>query len=187
MFLFMDWVKNSIKDVNVDIYVVAHSNIMQATLVNICQLLKNNPLIDKKTLDACHPAFSVIKHQNIWEMVLKTESSMNGLMRLKSMVVREGEDPPNDESTNAIDLNQELSCFSKEIRMDNEPIPIKNNYFGKTVSSSVNNITKRLIPSKTFFSRSEVPPIRSYANGGGKKKKTKRRTQRNKNTRKRRS
>jgi hypothetical protein len=166
MFLFIDWVRNSVKDVNTDIYVIAHSNIMQATLVNICQLIKNNPSIDKKTLDMCHPAFSTIKHQNIWEMMLYTSTLPDGSMFLDSMTVREGEDPPNVESTNAIDLNQELSCFSKE------PMPIKNNNVGTSI----------LVPDIDAFSLAKSA-VRPY---GGKKKKTKRRTHRNKNTRKRR-
>jgi len=191
MVLFMDWVKNSVKDANSDIYVIAHSNIMQATLVNICQLAKNNPLIDKKTLELCNPAFSTIKHQNIWEMVLNTSSLPDGSMSLDSMTVREGEDPPNIESTNAIDLDQEMSCFNKEIVMNNQPMPTKPKLPVMVPVKNAFSSAKSLF-SSVFGKKSTGPPaIMNYKNAattnGGKKKQTRRKVNRRKNTRKRRS
>ena len=176
LFLFIDWVKNVMNDNSSHVYVIAHSNIMQATLVNICQLTTKNPLIEKKTLDQCHPDFSVIKHENIWEMALTTSLSFDGSMLLESMTVREGEDPPNVESTNVIDLNQEMSCFNKEIRVDNTQMPTKTN-------ASSTSFFKKLVPSNRFFSSlsAKMRPV------GGKKKQTRRKVNRRKNTRKQRN
>jgi len=124
MFLFINWVQNEVKDNSKDIYVVAHSNIMQATLVNICQLITDNKNLNKKMLKACHNDFAKIQKQNIWELVLEIKSN-NNLMYLNSLVVREGEDPPNITSTNNIDLNQELSCFRQELSGAQECTPNK--------------------------------------------------------------
>jgi hypothetical protein len=87
---------------------------MQATLVNICQLMTDNKNLNKKMLKTCHGDFAKIQKQNIWELVLEIKSN-NNLMYLNSLVVREGEDPPNVNSTNNIELNQELSCFKQQL------------------------------------------------------------------------
>lgn len=124
IFLFINWVQNDVKDTSKDIYVVAHSNIMQATLVNICQLITDNKNLNKKSLKDCHEDFGKIQKQNIWELVLDIKNE-NNLMYLDSLVVREGEDPPNINSTNILDLNQELSCFRQELSEAEECTPNK--------------------------------------------------------------
>ena len=105
--LFIDWIKNVIKDEDEDIYVVAHSNIMQATLYNICGKIKNT-IIKKKNVDECKSGlYDIVKKQNIWELILKVEDDI-----ITSVKVRPGQKKPDDESKNALNYNREkgLSC-----------------------------------------------------------------------------
>lgn len=114
IFLFIDWIQNYVNDYSSSIYVVAHSNIMQDILVNICQQIKNNKTINKKTLNECNNNLSVIRKQNIWELILHVENNL-GNLSLQGVFIREGADPPNIVSVNNIDIKQEVSCASKKL------------------------------------------------------------------------
>lgn len=123
IFLFVSWVQNEMKDYHKDIYVVAHSNIMQATLIEICKLVTNNPKIVKKTLKLCNQQLKIIQKQNIWELILDITSYKTteyNLKTLNSIVIREGENPPNKNAKNIIKLKKEVSCLGKELVFDNE-------------------------------------------------------------------
>jgi hypothetical protein len=106
--LFINWIKNVIKDEDKDIYVVAHSNIMQATLYNICGKIKNT-IIKKKNVNDCQEGlYNIVKKQNIWELVLKvTDDDI-----ITSVEVRPGQEKPNKESEKVLNYGseKELSC-----------------------------------------------------------------------------
>lgn len=106
--LFIDWVKNVRKNKDKDIYVVAHSNIMQATLYNICEKIKNT-VIKKKNVDECQSGLrNIVKNQNIWELILKVKDENV----IKFVQVRQGQEKPNDISKKVLNYGKEkaLSC-----------------------------------------------------------------------------
>lgn len=106
--LFIDWIKNVMRDEDKDIYVVAHSNIMQATLYNICGKIKNT-IIKKKNVNDCEKGlYDIVKKQNIWELILKVQNNDF----ISSVNVRQGQEKPNKESEKALNYNKEkeLSC-----------------------------------------------------------------------------
>ena len=106
--LFIDWIKNVMRVEDEDIYVVAHSNIMQATLYNICGKIKNT-IIKKKNVDDCQVGLKdIVKKQNIWELILKVKDDN----LISSVEVRPGQEKPNKESEKALnyDKEKELSC-----------------------------------------------------------------------------
>ena len=108
MLLFINWIKNVIKNKDEDIYVVAHSNIMQATLYNICGKIKNT-IIKKKNVDECESGlYDVVKKQNIWELILKIKDDNI----ITSVKVRPGQQKPDDETKKALNYGREkiLSC-----------------------------------------------------------------------------
>jgi len=113
-FLFMDWVVKYAEDKSSSIYVVSHSNIMQDLLVNICQQITNNPKLKKKSLESCNENLSIIRKQNIWELILTVQNNMDtDSLLLVSVGVREGEDPPNEDVIKNIDINEEWSCMKE--------------------------------------------------------------------------
>ena len=106
--LFIDWIKNVIRDEDEDIYIVAHSNIMQETLYNICGKIKNT-IIKKKNVNDCEQGlYDIVKKQNIWELILKVKNNNF----ISSVNVRQGQEKPNEESEKALNYNKEkeLSC-----------------------------------------------------------------------------
>jgi len=105
--LFIDWIKNVIQDQDQNIYVVAHSNIMQATLYNICEKI-NNAIIKKKNVNDCHEGlYNIVKKQNIWELIIKVNNDS-----ITSVKVRQGQDKPDNNSKKVINYGREkgLSC-----------------------------------------------------------------------------
>ena len=109
--LFIDWIKNVIRDEDEDIYIVAHSNIMQATLYDICGKIKNT-IIKKKNVNDCEQGLhDIVKKQNIWELILKVQNVKNNNF-ISSVNVRQGQEKPNKESEKALNYNKEkeLSC-----------------------------------------------------------------------------
>jgi hypothetical protein len=109
--LFIDWIKNVIRDEDEDIYVVAHSNIMQATLYNICGKIKNTTIKKKNVNDCEEGLYDIVKKQNIWELILKVQNVKNNNF-INYVNVRQGQEKPNNESENALNYNREkgLSC-----------------------------------------------------------------------------
>ena len=101
MLLFIDWIKNVIKDEDNDIYVVAHSNIMQETLYNICGTIKNK-VVKKKNVDqTCQEGlYDIVKRQNIWELILKVKDENV----IKFVQVRQGQEKPNDISKKILSI-----------------------------------------------------------------------------------
>jgi hypothetical protein len=143
VFLFIDWIKNSIHDDSPDIYVVGHSQIMQDTLIKICNS-KNDTNLTKHTLGECHPDLSAVKKQNIWEMILSININTNSntddkKLILEKLLIREGEDSPNASSARAMNLNNELSCSNNPIELptqqqqqtQQQQLPEKQGFFSK--------------------------------------------------------
>jgi|LakMenE22Apr09ns_1017241.scaffolds.fasta_scaffold00946_3 hypothetical protein len=105
--LFIDWIKNVIQDQDQNIYVVAHSNIMQATLYNICEKI-NNTIIKKKNVNDCHEGlYDIVKKQNIWELIIKVNNDS-----ITSVKVRQGQYKPDNNSKKVTNYGREkgLSC-----------------------------------------------------------------------------
>ena len=125
MLLFIDWINNVIKDTNNDIYVVAHSNIMQSALYSICEK-KYNKIIKKKNVNDCHEGlYDIVKKENIWELILSvSDNSIN------SVKIRKGQQKPNNNSKKNLNYNKEkeLSCgkdITKIISELDKPKPVK--------------------------------------------------------------
>jgi hypothetical protein len=120
--LFIDWIKNVMRVSDEDIYVVAHSNIMQATLYNICGKIKNN-IIKKKNVNDCQAGlYDIVKKQNIWELIIKVKDEN----LITSVEVRPGQEKPNNVSKRALNYGKEkeLSCGKN---MQNLDMMIKEN------------------------------------------------------------
>jgi len=115
--LFIDWIKNIRNDESEYIYVVAHSNIMQASLYNICSKLNNNVDVNKKNADInCKTdgLQNTIK-QNIWEIIIEVNDELSenkSNLYIKSVKIRQGQDKPKGSSKKELNYNREkeLSC-----------------------------------------------------------------------------
>jgi hypothetical protein len=120
--LFIDWIKNVMRVTDEDIYVVAHSNIMQATLYNICGKIKNT-IIKKKNVNDCQAGlYDIVKKQNIWELIIKVKDEN----LITSVEVRPGQEKPDNESKRVLNYGKEkeLSCGKD---MQNLDMMIKEN------------------------------------------------------------
>lgn len=128
MLLFIDWINNVIQDTDRDIYIVAHSNIMQATLYNICTK-NNNKNIKKSNVNECHEGlYDIVKKQNIWELILNVNDGF-----ITSVKVRRGQEKPDKNSKKKLNYKREkeLSCGKdiniiqfKETKESNKHRPI---------------------------------------------------------------
>ena len=113
-FLFAEWIKNVIKDTSPDIYVVAHSKIMQETLLSKCNVMNNT----NTSLRECRRELDDIRKQNIWEIILsisdiEVHNARQGVktkLVLNKIIVREGEDPPKENSKRSMNLSEEYNC-----------------------------------------------------------------------------
>ena len=106
--LFINWIKNVVRDDDKNIYIVAHSNIMQATLYNICEKIKGTT-ITKHNVNNCHEGLhDIVRKQNIWELILRVDEDMY----ITSASIRHGQEYPNAKSKNKLNYNDEkmLSC-----------------------------------------------------------------------------
>lgn len=126
MLLFIDWIKNVMKDEDDNIYVVAHSNIMQETLYNICGTIKNR-VVKKKNVDqTCQEGlYDIVKRQNIWELILEVDRNDDYITNVK---VRRGQEKANEASKQVLNYNREkeLSCGKNIENLENiEKMPIK--------------------------------------------------------------
>ena len=113
--LFIDWIKNVRTIEDKYIYVVAHSNIMQSTLYNICEKIKNT-VIKKKNVDECESGLkNIVKNQNIWELILE----VNDETMISKVQVRQGQEKPSDISKKSLNYGKEkgLSCGNNIINM----------------------------------------------------------------------
>jgi len=108
-FYFMKWVRTHQTDTSKYIYVVAHSNIMLETVVNVHQILGKMPGNFFDNFE------SIIAKQNIWELIFKVEDEKE----ITQIIIREGEDPPTEVSI--MNLEDEVNCFRSR------KIPISNN------------------------------------------------------------
>lgn len=109
--LFINWIKNVINDNSEYIYVVAHSNIMQATLYDICNKYNKINNINKRNVNQCNPNLPTIVKQNVWEIIIEVDHNIN---TINSVKIRQGKNPPNSESKRFLIYNREkeLSCGS---------------------------------------------------------------------------
>jgi hypothetical protein len=126
MLLFIDWIKNVMKDKDDDIYVVAHSNIMQETLYNICGTIKNRVIKKKNVEQTCQEGlYDIVKRQNIWELILEVDRNDDYITNVK---VRRGQEKANEASKQVLNYNREkeLSCGKNIENLENiEKMPIK--------------------------------------------------------------
>lgn len=115
--LFIDWIRNIRNDKSEYIYVVAHSNIMQASLYNICSKLNNDVDVNKKNVDInckTNGLQNTIK-QNIWEIIIEVNDGLSenkSNLYIKSVKIRQGQDKPKGSSKKELNYNREkeLSC-----------------------------------------------------------------------------
>lgn len=115
--LFIDWIRNMRNDKSEYIYVVAHSNIMQASLYNICSKLNNDVDVNKKNVDInckTNGLQNTIK-QNIWEIIIEVNDGLSenkSNLYIKSVKIRQGQDKPKGSSKKELNYNREkeLSC-----------------------------------------------------------------------------
>jgi len=121
--LFIDWIKNIRNDKSEYIYVVAHSNIMQASLYNICSKLNNNVNVNKRNVNAtCNTnGIQNIVKQNIWEIIIEVNEEFNKNLYIKSVKIRKGQDKPDNNSKRKLSYNREkeLSCGSNINNINN--------------------------------------------------------------------
>lgn len=115
--LFIDWIRNMRNDKSEYIYVVAHSNIMQASLYNICSKLNNDVDVNKKNVDInckTNGLQNTIK-QNIWEIIIEVNDGLSenkSNLYIKSVKIRQGQDKPKGSSKKELNYNREkeLTC-----------------------------------------------------------------------------
>ena len=164
MLLFIDWIKNVMKDDDDNIYVVAHSNIMQETLYNICGTIKNRVVKKKNVEQTCQEGlYNIVKKQNIWELILEVDRNEESITNVK---VRRGQEKANEASKQVLNYNREkeLSCGKNIENLENiEKMPIKVTQNKNKVPPRASNITEEDYyqeeepvvqpPPKTFFGK----------------------------------
>ena len=112
--LFINWIKINRQDNNPYIYVVCHSNIMQSSVYNFCEILTNQTNIKKKNVDerCMNGIYNIVKNHNIWELVIKTsENNDNKYYNVNEIKIRSGQEKPNRESIRKLNYSKEINCM----------------------------------------------------------------------------